>query len=227
MDTKQKLILKKAWKNISNIEKQLLKRILDISFKHKLAHLGSCLSALPIIYNIYLLKEEKDIFILSCGHAGLALYVVLEHFYGINAEELLKKHGVHPNRDLKNNIYCSTGSLGLGLPIAVGSAISNKDKKVFCLISDGECAEGSIWESLCFIYKQSINNIIVLVNINGYSALEEINTSYLKTRLKTFLPKIITINTPSNFTGIPNGLEAHYHILSKDNYEEAIKQFII
>ena len=61
--------------------KQLQKRILDISYHHKLGHLGSCLSALPIILEIYEKKEEDDIFILSSGHVALALYVVLEHFF--------------------------------------------------------------------------------------------------------------------------------------------------
>ena len=125
------------------IEK-LQKRIIDITYVEKLSHLSSTLSALPIIKEIYDLKNEDDVFILSNGHAGLALYVVLEHKYNIDAVSLLHKHGIHPSKDLENKIYCSTGSLGSGLPIAVGHALADRSKNVYCLISDGEAAEGRI-----------------------------------------------------------------------------------
>jgi transketolase N-terminal domain/subunit len=71
----------------------LKKRILEIAFKNKLSHLGSYLSSLEIIEEIYKNKKSEDIFILSSGHAALALYVVLEAYEGKNAEELFKKHG--------------------------------------------------------------------------------------------------------------------------------------
>src|SRR5258708_9487054 len=127
---------------------KLKRRVLEISFKHKLSHLGSCLTALPIIVEIYEERKENEPFILSSGHAGLGLYVVLEHFEGHDAEMLFNLHGVHPNRDLEHGIYCSTGSLGQGLPIAVGMALADRNKNVYCLISDGECSEGSIHEAI-------------------------------------------------------------------------------
>ena len=83
----------------------LQKRILDISYKHKLSHLSSNLTAVGIIDEIYCLRKDNDPFILSSGHAGLALYVVLEKYYGLDAEKLFKKHGVHPNRDIKDKLY--------------------------------------------------------------------------------------------------------------------------
>ena len=101
-------------KNFMNIRQ----RLIDITYQEKLSHLSSCLSALPIIEEIYTLKKEDDIFILSNGHSGLALYCVLEAKYGINPIELLHKHGIHPGKDVANKLYCSTGSLGSGLPIA-------------------------------------------------------------------------------------------------------------
>ena len=67
-------------------------RLIDITYQEKLSHLSSCLSALPIIEEVYTLKKEDDIFILSNGHSGLALYCVLEAKYGINPIELLHKH---------------------------------------------------------------------------------------------------------------------------------------
>ena len=75
----------------------LKKRILEIAYKHKLSHLGSYLSAVDIIEEIYKKKNKEDIFILSSGHAALALYVVIEKYEGKNAEELFIKHGGHPH----------------------------------------------------------------------------------------------------------------------------------
>ena len=147
------------------------KRILEIAHKHKLSHLGSYLSAVSIIEEIYKNKNENDIFILSSGHAALALYVILEKYEGKNAEELFLKHGGHPHRDEENGIYCSTGSLGLGITIAVGRALANKNRKVHVLISDGESAEGSVWEALRFIKESNLSNIEVYININGYADL--------------------------------------------------------
>ena len=197
---------------------KLQKRILDITYQKKLSHLSSCLSALPIIDCIYNLKKENEIFILSNGHAGLALYVVLEERYGIDPIMLLHKHGIHPGKDLENKLYCSTGSLGSGLPIAVGHALANRNKNVYCMISDGECAEGSIWESLAFIHKQNLTNLKVFVNVNGMSAYEYIDVDNLVNRLKSFLPSIqIVVSEPLNL-GFTKGLESHYHVIQSEEY---------
>ena len=118
--------------------KDLKKRIIDISYKLQLSHVSSCLTAVDIIAEIYTKRRKpEDLVVISQGHTGLALYVVLEKYLGINAEYLFHKHGVHPNRDLENGIYCSTGSLGCGLPIALGMALADKTRNVYCLISAG------------------------------------------------------------------------------------------
>jgi transketolase N-terminal domain/subunit len=78
--------------------------------------------------------DKDDIFILSSGHAALALYVCIEKYHGKDAEVLFLKHGGHPHRDEENYIYCSTGSLGLGLPIALGRAVANPNRKVWVLL---------------------------------------------------------------------------------------------
>jgi transketolase len=197
----------------------LKKRILEIAYKNKLSHLGSYLSSLEIIEEIYKNKKSEDIFILSSGHAALALYVVLEAYEGRNAEELFKKHGGHPHRDEKNGLYCSTGSLGLGITIAVGRALANPKRKVYVLISDGEAAEGSIWESLRFIYEQNIKNIEVYANINGYAAYDKIDIEYLSKRLLSFLPNINLRYTSVNQYPFLKGINAHYHIMSEEDYK--------
>ena len=201
-----------------SIYSKLHNRLIDITYRHKLSHLSSCITSLPIIYNIYNSKQSGDKFILSNGHAGLALYVVLEHFHGVDAEVLLEKHGIHPSLDKDNFIDCSTGSLGLGLPIAVGYAMANHNRNVHCLISDGESFEGSVWESLNFIFNKKINNIHVHVNVNGFSAYDEVDASHLCDKLKVFLPSINIYHTSlKEFPFLDSKhLEAHYYVMRSE-----------
>ena len=200
----------------------LKKRILEIAYKHKLGHLGSYLSAAEIVDEIYKNKDTDDIFILSSGHAALALYAALEKYEGKNAEELFLKHGGHPHRDEENGIYCSTGSLGLGITVAVGRALANKNRKVHVLISDGESAEGSVWEALRFIKESNLSNIEVYVNVNGYAAYDKVDVKYLVDRLKVFLPTINIRYTSVNQYPFLRGLNSHYHVMSEQDYKSTL-----
>lgn len=201
----------------------LKKKILEIAYRHKLGHLGSYFSSVDIIDEIYSRMGKDDIFILSSGHAALALYACLEKHKGIDAEEMFLKHGGHPHRDEDNKIYCSTGSLGLGITIALGRAVANANRKVWVLVSDGECAEGSVWESLKTIKEQNITNIEVHVNVNGYAAYMEVDKEYLVNRLKAFLPDVkIHYTTVEQFPFL-KGLNAHYHVMRDYDYKQAIE----
>lgn len=202
--------------------KELRKRLVEVAYKNKLGHLGSYFSSLEIIDEIYSKMDKDDIFILSSGHAALALYVCLEKYKGVNADMLFEKHGGHPHRDEENFIYCSTGSLGLGITVALGRAVANPNRKVHVLISDGECAEGSIWESLKTIVEQNITNIEVYVNVNGYAAYMEVDSVYLEQRLKAFLPSINIRYTSVEQFPFLKGLNAHYHVMNEENYQEAL-----
>jgi len=196
----------------------LERRILDISYRKKLAHIGSCLTAVNIIDEIYELKKREEPFILSSGHAGLALYVVLEkQGYG-DAELLFDLHGVHPNRDVEHGIWCSTGSLGHGIGVAVGMALADKERHVWCLISDGEAAEGSVWEALRIAGEQEVENLNVYVNANGYGAYREINVQLLGWQLIPFFP----VHMRATKQKYLFGQDAHYHNLTKEEYEKII-----
>lgn len=197
----------------------LKKRILEISFKHKLAHIGSCLTALPIICEIYEKKDEEDIFILSSGHAGLALYAVLENKYGYNAEQLLETHGIHPHRDEAHKIFCSTGSLGIGITIAMGAALASPKKTVYVLCSDGETCEGSLWESLRFVSDTGLKNCKIYINMNGYSAYSKVNLHSLTLRLRAFLPAIEIRYTNVGQYPFLKGLDAHYYVMNEKDFE--------
>lgn len=196
------------------------RRLIDITYQERLSHLSSTLSALPIIEEIYRERQNDEVFILSNGHAGLALYVVLEKYYNVDPVALLHKHGIHPGRDLENYLYCSTGSLGSGLPIAVGHALARPDKNVYCMISDGECAEGSIWESLRFIWDNNINNLHVYANINGMGAYDMVDSNTLSRRLQAFLPRInLRFSDPPSWS-FAKDLLTHYYVLKEQDYLE-------
>jgi len=201
---------------------ELKKRIAEIAFKHQLGHLGSYMSSVDIVDEMFSKMGKDDIFILSSGHCALALYVCLEKYHGINAEDMFVKHGGHPHRDEENKIYCSTGSLGLGITIALGRAVANPNRKVWVLISDGEAAEGSVWESLKTINEDGINNIEVYVNINGLCAYKEVDVDYMSTRLKAFLPSINLRYTTVEQYPFLKGLNAHYHVMSEENYKQVL-----
>lgn len=185
-------------------------RILEISKKYKLSHLGSCLTASGIIDEIFKTKDYKDKFVLSCGHAGLALYVVLEKYLDIarvvDAEKMYLLHGVHPNRDFY--IDCSTGSLGQGLPIALGMAMADRSKNVYCLISDGEATEGTIWEVANVIKKYNVDNLKIYCNWNGWGAYDK-TMQFTRLMLLIMFLHIRIFETDVTDYGF-KGQEAHY-----------------
>jgi transketolase len=189
-------------------------RVLDISFRHKQPHISSCLTTLPIFDYIFKTKKIDDILVLSSGHAGLALYCALEKYTGVNADELFEKHGVHPWRDVPNGIHVASGSLGSAVLVACGLAIGYPKKTIHVVISDGECAEGSVWEAL----RTRLPNICIHVNVNGFCAYDNVNIPYLWLRLKSFDYRTyiwftkMNIDSPAELQGI----QGHYHILKSE-----------
>lgn len=230
-------------------KKDLIKRIIEICFKYRLGHIGSCLSVIDILDCIYATRGDDEPVVLSNGHAGIALYVILEKYGLTNAENLFIQHGVHPNRDMANGIYVSTGSLGQGLPIAVGMAIADKNKDVYCVISDGECAEGSIWEAIRIASEQKLHNLIIVLNANGYGGYGEINIKSLPLKFSSFgcevaevdghsqeqlrkvlkkshgtKPLVIFAKTKSDHLPFLHGLDAHYKVMEEPDYLIALKE---
>ncbi len=202
--------------------KKLYRRLLDICYENKLHHLGSYFSCLHIIDEIYKNKKDDDIFILSSGHSVVALYVVLEKYYGLDAVELHKKYGDHPKRNEVDKLHCSTGSLGMGITVAVGRALANPNRNVYCLLSDGECAEGSVWESLRFAFENKLSNLKIYVNANGWAAYDPVDLDYLEKRIKAFHPDVNFVRTTVEHFGL-KGLHAHYTNFSEEQYREALE----
>ena len=198
----------------------LARRVLDISYRHKLSHIGSCLTALPILYEIYSIKKPEDRVVLSAGHSGLAMYVVLEHFKLLpDAEATLVRDGIHPVRNEAEHIDCSTGSLGQGITVAVGMALAQPERCVYVVSTDGEMAEGAWWESLYFTDSR-LTNLHVHVNANGYTALGRAPLGLL------CYFRGVTIHQNTDIDYLPyhlpwfQGLEPHYHVMTEAEYHE-------
>lgn len=124
--------------------------------------------------------SDRDYFILSKGHGAIALYVVLNK-YGFLSDKDLELYGTktgmlggHPDVTIVPGVEASTGSLGHGFPTAIGTAlglrIRNKRNRVFCLVGDGECHEGTIWESANVAANLKLGNVCVIVDWNGSAA---------------------------------------------------------
>ena len=169
---------KNNYKAISrNVRKQLLK----ISNSAKSSHLGSSLSIVDILVVLYKSILKKNIFILSKGHACLALYCILQKFNYIS-RKVLQSYGKNNTILLSHvshkvpGVEFSTGSLGHGLPYAVGRAlaekINKKNKKIYVLISDGELNEGTTWESLLFASFHKLDNLIIIIDYNKIQSLD-------------------------------------------------------
>ena len=194
----------------NKIIKSIKSNILQLSHKAKSSHIGGCLSIvdiLVVLFNSILRKKSgkkfKDSFILSKGHACLALYCtlfekgILSKSYGEN-NTLLMSHASHHVPGIK----FSTGSLGHGLPVAIGSALSAKkdknDRKVYVLISDGELNEGTTWEALMFAAHHKLNNLCVIIDYNKLQSLtfvsETIKIEPLAQKITSFGCEVKNIN---------------------------------
>ena len=120
--------------------------------------------------------EERDIFILSKGHAALGFYAVLAQYGYLPVDELKtfgafqSRLGCHADRLKVPGVEVSTGSLGHGVAVAVGMAlafkIANSPRKVFALIGDGESNEGTVWESMMVAVNQKLDNLTFLYDAN-------------------------------------------------------------
>jgi transketolase len=175
---------------LKRLSNELRSRIIQMSHDAKAPHLASCLSCIDILSVVYwnFLKidpsnpndENRDRFILSKGHGAAAFYATLA-YRGFFPKEMLKdyvKNGTrmpeHPSRFKVPGVETATGSLGHGLSVGLGMALAaktnKKDYKVFVLVSDGECNEGSTWEAALFASANKLDNVVVFVDYNKWQA---------------------------------------------------------
>lgn len=186
------------------------------------SHIGSILSIADILAVLYgsILKyipknpnfKNRDRFILSKGHAGAGVYAVLaeKDFF---SKDKLKTH-CQNGSDLSGHIShkgvpgveFSTGSLGHGLSVSAGMALAakiNKDKhRIFVLLSDGECDEGSNWEAILFSAHHKLNNLIAIVDRNRFQSIRSTEDTLalepFADKWKSFGWKVLEINGHSH-----------------------------
>lgn len=192
--------------NTEKEEKELLelrKKIFITGYKGGMAHLASCYSCLEMIYALYLkdiLKydpkdpkwKDRDRFILSKGHAGLALYGVMmraglidETMYDSYLTEQSLIGGEPCMRD-SAWVEATTGSLGHGLSMGLGIAmalkLNNSTAKVYVMLGDGECEEGTVWEAIMTASAFGVDNLIAILDCNEIQKMDFVEKTIGPTR---------------------------------------------
>ena len=152
---------------------------LTMHFAARAGHIGTGLSDIDILTYLYgTWLRDGDRFILSKGHGASSLYATLNHFGILSNEELRSYYQegtllpAHPAPAALAAIPAATGSLGHGLPIAAGHAyayqyLHRSPQRVACLLSDGECDAGAVWESALFAAHHRLANLTVIIDANG------------------------------------------------------------
>lgn len=263
-------------KDIKIFSKNLRKNILSMSLNAGSAssHFGGALSSIDFLsvlfksiinFNKKNYKDpDRDRFILSKGHACMALYSVLFEIGILNKDELEsfeKSESIllgHPIKNLDKGIELSTGSLGMGISIGMGMALGlkrkKKNSKVYVVLGDGECNEGSVWEVALSAPKFELNNLTVILDRNNYqqtgSSDHILKLNNLKDKWKSFnwetleidghnyqeiknaflknsnKPKIIIANTikGKGFSFSENNNDWHHKVMSQKQYDEALME---
>lgn len=263
-------------KKTQDLAKRLRKNILDMSLVAGSAssHFGGALSCIDIVavlfkniinYNKDNFKDlSRDRFVLSKGHACMALYSILYELELLNDDELNsfeKSQSIllgHPVKNLDKGIEVSTGSLGMGVSVSMGFAIAAKknkiENKIYTILGDGECNEGSVWEVALSAPKFNLDNLVLIIDRNNFQQTgksndildlnsltskwnsfnwevceingHDITEIYDALKKETKLPKVIIANTikGKGFSFSENNNDWHHKILTKNQYEEALKE---
>ena len=172
---------------LKNIANNVRIGIIDATHAAKCGHPGGSLSIADILTYLYFEKmnidptnpkmENRDRFVLSKGHTAPGLYATLAHRGFFPVEDLLTLRKIdsylqgHPDMVKVPGVDMSTGSLGLGISTACGMAlagkIDNKDYRVYTIIGDGESEEGQVWEAAMFAAHYKLDNLCVILDLNG------------------------------------------------------------
>ena len=177
--------------SLEQIARVLRAQIIENSHRTGTPHLGSCLSCVDVLVAAYWSAlridptkprdPDRDRFILSKGHGAPALFHVLAK-RGFYPESRLEAYGTDgsvfaehpPTPDHLEGVEAATGSLGHGLPMGLGMALAarihKRDYRVFALLSDGECNEGSVWEAAMLAAANRVDSLTVIIDFNKWQA---------------------------------------------------------
>lgn len=195
--------------NIKNIRKNILK----MTHYSCASHVGAALSSVEILYVLYfkimnitpenVSTNDRDKFIMSKGHACVALYAALAE-KGLIPMKYLEKYYIddgiltgHLDNSSVAGVDCAAGSLGHGLAVGIGMALAKPQYNVYVLMGDGECDEGSVWEALMLLGQLKLKNITVIIDENklqgfGYTK-DIINQSNLAQKIEPFGLDVIEV----------------------------------
>ena len=216
-------------KELAKIACNVRKGIIEGTFNAKSGHPGGSLSIADILTYLYFkemnvdasapVKEDRDRFVLSKGHAAPALYAVMAQKGYFPVEELktLRKVGSrlqgHPSMNYLPGVDISTGSLGQGISAACGMALGAKLKgdafRVYTILGDGEIGEGQVWEAAMYAAAKKLDNLVAFVDNNNLQidgTVEEVNSPYpIPEKFESFGWNVVEIDAHS-FDDIENAL---------------------
>ena len=203
---------------LQKIAKKIRRGIIEAVYTAKSGHPGGSLSCADILTVLYFNEmnideknpkmENRDRFVLSKGHCSPALYSALANRGYFKVQELKKSRNInsnlqgHPDMNKTLGVDFTTGSLGQGLSVANGMAVSckmyNNNYRVYCLLGDGEMQEGQVWEALMFAGNNKLNNLCVIIDNNNLQIdgkVTEVMDIYpLKEKLESFKFNVIEID---------------------------------
>ena len=209
--------------NLRQARNECAKTLLELYKKANAGHIGASLSCLEILVDLCFKRmAEEDVLIVSKGHAAGALYTTLAKSGRMDEEELSTYYregtrlAAHPPCTGQiPSIPFGTGSLGHGLSLAAGIAFSQRftGKKfhVYCVVSDGDCNEGSTWEAALFAAHHRLSNLTVIVDANGVQGLgnsrEILNLEPLDEKWRAFGFSTTVVESGNSFDDLERGYE--------------------
>ena len=213
---------------VSQVRRDILRMVHQVNSGHPGGSLG-CTEFFVVLFNKILnfnipFTEDginEDVFILSNGHISPVYYSVLSRagFFDLNELSTFRKinsrlQGHPTNHDNLPGVRISSGSLGQGLSVGIGSALSkrlnNDNSLVYVLTGDGELQEGQNWEAIMFAHAKKIDNLIAIVDLNGQqidgSTSDVLNIGSLKDKFLSFGWEVVEIEKGNNMEEIFNGM---------------------
>lgn len=211
---------------------EIKKMVLEASFEAGACHIGSALSCVKILVDLFYGKmKERDIFLFSKASGVATFYSILVdkgYFPKDKLAYYLKNYPL-PSKEIPGVIH-SVGSLGHGLPVAVGLALGDRTRNVYCLMSDGECQEGTTYESALFARQHKLSNLFVIVDDNQIQGLDYTSSILDLTTAYSFLKEtLLNIDIVKTIKGegvdfMEGKPEWHYRNLTAELLEKALCQ---
>jgi len=216
--------------------KQIRRDVLQASFESNACHIGSALSCVEILVDLFYNKlKENDIFLFSKASGVATLYCILADKGYFPKEKLVYYLKNYPlaSKEVPGIIH-SVGSVGHGLSVGCGIALGKKLKKekgnVYVLISDGELNEGSTYEAVLFVRQHKLNNLFIICDNNGYQACGAIKDILdLETAFEFYkktLPNFERVKTikGQGVSFMEGKVQWHYKNLTEESLEQALKE---